>query len=483
MKKQVRPQFHFTPPSGWMNDPNGLVCFQGIYHLFYQHFPDLPVWGPMHWGHAASSDLVHWEHRPIALFPDAEHGAAFSGSGVVDWENTSGLGADGRPPLVVLFTHSGGRSACQKQSLAYSTDGGESFEMWADNPVIDNPGIDDFRDPRVSRHTESGRWVMVLAAGDRVKLYGSPDLLNWEYLSDFGPGMGGCEGEWECPDLFRLPVEGEEGPGQWVLKVDDTGRRMGSTGAQYFIGDFNGRCFVNHNPPDTILRLDHGADFYAGQSWSDIPAEDGRRLFIAWMSNWDYALKTPAGKWRGALSLPRELALRRQADDSLRLVQRPAAEVESLRGGPLLRAWALEVTEGMSDLPFAGNQFELRLRLEPGDSARCGIEVLAAGDVKTVVGYQAATGSLFVDRSASGETDFDSGFTPCHEAPVILHNGGVDLAIFVDRSSVEVFAAGGLVTFCERVFPPPDATRVRFFSSGGLAAAKEVSAYALESIW
>jgi len=436
----------------------------------------------MHWGHAVSQDLVRWEHRPIALYPDNDLGMAFSGSGVVDWDNTSGLGQGGKPPLVLLFTHSGGPSGGQKQSLAYSVDGGEIFTLWPGNPVIPNPGIVDFRDPKVLWHEGSGQWVMVVAAGDHVRFYGSPNLLHWQYLSDFGPGQGSGNGAWECPDLFGLPVEGEQGVARWVLQVDDIGGDAGSTGAQYFVGEFDGRTFTNLNPPETILRLDRGADFYAGQSWSDIPANDGRRLFIAWMSNWDYALKTPAGAWRGALSLPRELTLRRLPGGTLRLGQRPAVEVKSLRGKVLYEAKELQLP-GVIEMPFAGNQLELTLRLRPGDCAQCGVELLAAGDVKTVVGHDASTGVLFVDRGASGDTGFDSSFSPRHEAPLGVPDRGVDLRIFVDHSSVEVFAAEGLVTFCERVFPPPGATGVRLFAEGGSATAHDVVAHELKSIW
>jgi sucrose-6-phosphate hydrolase SacC (GH32 family) len=208
--EQHRPQFHFSPPEKWMNDPNGMVYYDGEYHLFYQHYPDSNVWGPMHWGHAASRDMIHWEHLPIALYPDTL-GYIFSGSAVVDRNNTSGFGRDGRPPLVAIYTYhdmpgeKAGRPDYQSQAIAYSTDKGRTWTKYAGNPVIPNPLKNkDFRDPKVFWHEPSARWVMALAAFDHIEFWTSPDLKKWQHRSDFGRGLGEHDGVWECPDLFAL---------------------------------------------------------------------------------------------------------------------------------------------------------------------------------------------------------------------------------------------------------------------------------------
>lgn len=286
-----RPQYHFTPASGWMNDPNGMFYYEGEYHLFYQHYPDSTVWGPMHWGHAVSKDLIHWEHLPIALNPD-KNGYIFSGSAVVDWKNTSGLGTKESPPIVAIFTYhdpvgaEAGRNDFQTQGISYSVDKGRTWKVYEQNPVLKNPGIADFRDPKVSWNDMSKQWVMALAVKDHIEFYGSPDLKQWTKLSEFGNTLGNHGGVWECPDLF--PLKDEAGNTKWVLFVSiNPGGPQGGSATQYFIGDFDGRNFI---PQDSVERwIDYGADNYAGVTWSDIPEDDGRRLFIGWMSNWQYA--------------------------------------------------------------------------------------------------------------------------------------------------------------------------------------------------
>jgi fructan beta-fructosidase len=219
-----RPQFHFSPKEKWMNDPNGMVYYAGEYHLFYQYYPDSTVWGPMHWGHAISQDLLHWEHLPIALYPDSL-GWIFSGSAVVDYQNTSGLGSKENPPLVAIYTYhydqleKQKRNDFQYQALAYSIDKGRTWQKYAQNPVLKNPGIRDFRDPKVFWHNETRKWVMILAAQDRVKLYNSPNLKDWAFLSDFGQASGAHGGVWECPDLFTLPHPTEKGKHKWLMLV------------------------------------------------------------------------------------------------------------------------------------------------------------------------------------------------------------------------------------------------------------------------
>ncbi|WP_284284764.1 glycoside hydrolase family 32 protein [Portibacter lacus] len=246
--EQHRPQFHFSPEENWMNDPNGMVYYEGEYHLFYQYYPDSTVWGPMHWGHAISEDLVHWEHLPIALFPD-EHGLIFSGSAVVDWDNTTGFGVEGNPPLVAIFSYHdmegerSGRDDYQTQGIAYSNDKGRSWTKYEGNPVIGNPGVRDFRDPKVIWHKDSKQWIMAVAALDHLKFYGSPNLKDWTYLSEFGKELGSHDGVWECPDLF--PMKSDNGKEYWVLIENmNPGNPNGGSGTQYFIGQFDGVQFT-----------------------------------------------------------------------------------------------------------------------------------------------------------------------------------------------------------------------------------------------
>ena len=304
-----RPQYHFSPEQGWMNDPNGLVYHNGDYHLFYQYYPHATVWGPMHWGHAVSKDLVTWEHKPIALFPD-EKGYIFSGSAVVDTHNTSGFSTTGEPPLVAIFTYfslpkeKSGSIETQSQGIAYSLDNGVTWEKYGGNPVLPNPGIKDYRDPKVFWHEPTKKWIMLLVAGDYVKLYSSKNLKKWNFLSDFGKELGSKGGVWECPDLF--PLTTTSGETKWVMVVSiGNGAPNGGSGTQYFVGDFNGTQFTTNQKE--YKWLDWGTDNYAGITYNNTP--NNERIFIGWMSNWQYALKTPTTPWRSAMTLPRELIL------------------------------------------------------------------------------------------------------------------------------------------------------------------------------
>ena len=325
-----------------MNDPNGMFFYEGEYHLFYQYYPDSTVWGPMHWGHAISSYLVHWEHLPIALYPDSL-GYIFSGSAVVDWKNTSGLGKDGKPPLIAIFTHhlmegeKAGRTDFQYQSIAFSNDKGRAWTKFEGNPVIPNTNkIRDFRDPKVIWDEVSNQWIMVFAAYDHIKFWSSKDLKNWSHLSDWGLEFGEHGGVWECPDLIPLKVEGYDET-KWVLLVSiNPGSPNGGSGTQYFIGDFDGTAFkLDESFAEDVKNgnsvwLDYGRDNYAGVTWSDIPKEDGRRLFIGWMSNWDYAQVVPTEKWRSAMTIPRELILK-NTTNGFRLFSKPVEELKILR--------------------------------------------------------------------------------------------------------------------------------------------------------
>src|SRR5258708_21350232 len=318
-----RPQFHFSPAANWTNDPNGLIYYKGEYHLFYQYHPFSMVWGPMHWGHAVSPDLIHWTQLPIALYPD-ELGRIFSGSAVADVNNTSGMLPGGG--LVAIFTYhksvNGERQ--ESQGMAYSADNGRTWTKYAGNPVIPAGGKD-FRDPKVFWHAESGRWVLVLAAGDRLKLYTSPDLIHWTFASDFGVHQGAHTGVWECPDMFPLKVDGQT---KWVVLTSLDGAPAGGRGTQYFIGSFDGKTFTNENSPTVTLWMDFGRDNYAGITYNNEP--DGSLVLIAWINDWTYARNIPTSPWRGAMTIPRQLELKQLAD-GIRLVESPVKQLESLR--------------------------------------------------------------------------------------------------------------------------------------------------------
>ena len=436
-----RPQFHFTPPANWMNDPNGMVYLNGEYHLFYQHNPNDKVWGPMHWGHAISTDLVHWEHLPIALYPDSL-GTIFSGSAVYDRNNTSGLGIPGQPPLIAIYTnHDGARAEAgqvdfQTQSIAYSTDKGRTWNKYENNPVLPNPGIRDFRDPKVHWHEPSQQWVMALAVQDVIHFYSSPNLIDWKLESTFGKNIGAKSGVWECPDLF--PIQDPSGADRYALlvSINPGGPNMGSA-TQYFLGDFDGHIFT---PIDSTVRwLDYGPDNYAGVTWSNIPETDGRRLFIGWMSNWQYANATPTDPWRSAMTLPR--ALEWVGEEGLHLLRStPIAALKKLRTSRPLKA------EMDKKVAIGTGTFEI---------------VIQKGKVQTVtLGnnqneraiIQVLSNQIVLDRTQAGISDFHPEFARSVTAP--LDGLEVDkLILYVDHSSIEVFVNDGRIVLTARVFP------------------------------
>ena len=454
-----RPHVHFTPPSGWLNDPNGLVHVDGTWHLCYQHHPDSLVWGPMHWGRATSRDLIHWEHQPIALRPD-HLGAAFSGSAVVDVAGVAGFGAGA---LVALFTHFV-EDEPQTQGLAGSTDGGRTWTPHPGNPVLRGPeGLVDFRDPKVLRYGgpgPDGHWVMVLVGGPEVIFHRSEDLLTWTECGRFGREYGAHEGLWETPDLFELDVEGT-GEGRWVLVVSVmAGGPAGGSGTQYFTGIFDGATFICDGPPEEVRWVDHGADFYAPQSWYGVPG--GRRTWVAWMSNWAYARAVPASTWRGAMTLPRDVALRPGPDGRPVLVQRPVPELDG--HGRLLQ----EANDSV-----APEAYEVVVRTRPG-AGPCTLEVHrdeALGRA-TRVSWDAADPEapvLRVHRDDRGLVGVD----PPEGLEVSLPPAGpdgVELRVVVDTCSVEVFAGGGTVVLTNQVFPPPAARGFRLTAPAGVDA-------------
>ncbi|WP_029192436.1 glycoside hydrolase family 32 protein [Paenibacillus harenae] len=480
----LRPQFHFTPAANWLNDPNGMVYYDGEYHLFYQHHPDSAVWGPMHWGHAVSKDLVHWEHLPIALYPD-HNGTIFSGSAVVDWNDTSGF-FEGKAGLVAIYTQTemipDSDLSIQRQSIAYSKDNGRTWIPFAGNPVLADERFPDFRDPKVFWHEETKRWIMVLAARDRLLLYYSADLKAWTFASEFGALDGSHDGVWECPDLFELPVDGGDGALKWVMIVsigDDPACPEGSR-TQYFIGEFDGLAFTNDNPKETVLWLDYGRDNYAGVTWSDAPDMESGRLFIGWMNNWKYANLIPTDGWRGAMTLTRKLKLR-QGPEGVRLVQEA---VESLRQLRLPGSEWQDERIGPDCSLLGGHQgglLELEAEFELDTASEFGFKVKAGGK-ETVIGYDAASGELFIDRSDSGIMDFHAEFGCRHTAPLPAKDGRIKLQLWLDRSSVEVFADDGGVVMTDQLFPLETADGIELYAAGGEVLLRSLRLYPLRSI-
>ncbi|MBT2721010.1 glycoside hydrolase family 32 protein [Bacillus sp. ISL-46] len=484
--EKYRPQYHFSPERQWMNDPNGMVYYNGEYHLFYQYHPNGTTWGPMHWGHAVSKDLVHWEHLPIGLAPD-EHGTIFSGSAVVDWNDTSGF-FGGESGLVAIFTHADtypdSDRPRQRQSLAHSKDNGRTWVKYEENPVLQEESITDFRDPKVFWHRETNQWVMVLAAGQTIRIYTSKNLIAWEFASEFGEGHGSHQGVWECPDLFELPVDGDSNQKKWVLFVsigNDPKYKEGSR-TQYFIGDFDGKTFFNHHEPETTLWIDHGRDNYAGVSWSDVPAADGRRIYIGWMSNWSYANITPTKEWRSATTIPRVLGLKK-TEEGIRLVQNPIHELQSLRHEKIV----LEnerVVPGKNLLDnVKSNTFEIVAEFEIGSAAEFGFKVCKGANEETIIGYDVKKQTLFVDRTNSGEAAFHEDFAGKHESHLLLENNMIILHVFVDQSSVEVFGNGGKSVITDLIFPNEESKQIELYVKNGEVKLQSLELFTLKSVW
>jgi fructan beta-fructosidase len=436
---QFRPTFHFTPEAHWMNDPNGLVYSRGLYHLFYQFYPEGVVWGPMHWGHATSRDLVTWERLPVAFRPD-ENGWIFSGSAVEDVGGSAGFGPGA---LVAAFTlHDGearkrGVVGVENQGLGFSRDGGRTWEKYAGNPVLRNSGEADFRDPKLVRHPSGAGWNLVLAAGDRIKIYSSKNLRDWRHESDFFPDATGF-GVWECPDLFPIRSGDET---RWVMLLSQTAAAPnGGSGTRYLVGDFDGSAFSARTP---LAWIDWGKDFYAAVTYSGAPEE--KSVLVGWMSNWQYAAKTPTGAWRGAMALPRELALETR-NGRYHLTQKPVAGFEALPKRILAeRSGVLPVSARGLDLSAADitvsvreprGPFVVELSNEKGE--RFSIE--CDGTVARV------------DRTRSGAVDFSPDFAPGAQT-LKADYPLFSLRIIVDACSVEIFFDGGASVMTNLVFP------------------------------
>jgi fructan beta-fructosidase len=479
-----RPQFHFTPPEMWMNDPNGMVYHKGEYHLFYQHYPDSAVWGPMHWGHAVSNDLVHWEHLPIALYPDSL-GMIFSGGAVVDEKNTSGFGTAENPPLVAIYTYhkaemeKQGRNDYQTQGLAYSIDNGRTWTKYENNPVIKNPGFKDFRDPKFFWHEASKKWILILVAGDHALLYGSKDLKSWTKLSEFGKEYGAHGGVWECPDLFPLTVEGENTT-KWIMIINiNPGGPNGGSGTQYFVGDFDGQKFTCDTDKNTTLWIDYGPDDYAGVTWSNAP--DNRKIFFGWMSNWDYANVVPTDPWRSANTVPRELRLNR-VNGSLHVRSVVWDGLESLSKGQKQLA-NLSFQDSLDVSAQLG--FPVTTSIVQGEiEAKDFLFVLSNNRSQQVkIGFDSKARQFFIDRKVSGKIDFSPKFLNDITAPRIASAANIKFTMVFDVSSVEVFFDDGLTVMSAVFFPEEDLSQLKIYSSAGVIKVDSLKVTQLSSIW
>lgn len=486
MNEPLRPQYHFSPEINWMNDPNGLVWHEGEYHLFHQYNPAGNSWGHMSWGHAVSDDLVHWKHLPLAI-PEQGGIMAFSGCCVVDHGNTSGFGTVENPAMVAIYTgHGHGR---QVQNLAWSNDRGRTWSLFTENPVLDI-GNSDFRDPKVFWHEPTRKWVMVVSlAAERVLIfYGSPNLKDWQELSRFGPAGTLYKPNWECPDLFELPVEGEPGKTRWVLEADmGSGSIAGGSGGEYFVGDFDGTHFRTEQAAQWV---DFGRDFYAPVSWDNLPRSDARRIWIGWLNNWETCL-IPTNPWRSSMSVPRSLSLRSVAFNSeeperLVLVQRPVKELEKLRvsSTPVdvsAAAWPPVAVTNPGDLK--GYQFEVEVRLIPRSARSVGLRIRSGDDEFTEIGFDRWQNSVYVDRKRSGNVSFHPAFAGRHLAPARVIAGKISLRILVDRSMVEVFINDGEAVISDRIFPLGKDPVLEVFAGGPDAALQDLRIHRMKSVW
>ena len=416
-REKFRSIYHHTPVYGWMNDPNGMFYKDGVWHLYYQYNPYGSQWENMTWAHSTSTDLIHWKNHGEVIQPDAL-GTIFSGSSVVDKENTAGFGKDA---VVAFYTSAG---AAQTQSIAYSTDNGETFKKYVNNPILTSD-VPDFRDPNVFWNEEVKQWNLILAAGQQMNIYSSKNLKDWKYESSFGEGYGNHGGVWECPDLLKM---GDK----WVLICNiNPGGPFGGSATQYFVGSFDGHKFTCESKPEVTKWMDYGKDHYATVSFSNAP--DGRIVVLPWMSNWQYANQVPTQQFRSANGLPRDLGLYSyNGEDYVNVKPSPEvfAAFEKKPSGRLQSAAYIEVTNIKSNASIVLSNDK--------------------GERVTMV-YDGKNATFSMDRTESGVTDFHSDFKAKTVAPT---NGIIkSMQIFIDRCSIEAFDTEGKVAMTNLVFP------------------------------
>ncbi len=439
--EQYRPQFHFSPPSKWMNDPNGLVYLNGYYHLFYQYYPDGVVWGPMHWGHAVSTDLLHWKNLAIALYPD-KLGWIFSGSAVIDKNNTAGFGKDA---MIAVFTYhndeiwKSGKKNTESQGIAYSLDEGKTWTKYKENPVLNNSGEQDFRDPKVFWNESTHKWNMVLAVGDKIKIWSSTNLKQWQFESDFKPINDLKElGVWECPDLF--PIKADSGETKWVMIVNHGDKALnGGSGTRYFVGDFDGKTFSNSQP---AIWMDNGTDFYAAVTYSNVP--DNKRILLGWMSNWQYATKVPTEVWRSAMTLPRELELTKDKNGYY-LKQKMIAPFQSL-AKPILEQEKVATPFEKMNLDLS--QAEITFGVEHPTN----VIVSFSNSKGEVFSITLTDNQLVTDRRNSGKKDFSDAFASKVQI-MPIKDKITSFQLILDKASVEILLNQGKYSMTNLFFP------------------------------
>lgn len=463
-REKFRPLYHHTPLYGWMNDPNGMVYKDGVWHLSYQWNPYGSKWENMTWGHSTSKDLIHWETQNPSIDRDAL-GAIFSGSAVVDKNNTAGFGKDA---IIALYTSA---DASQMQSLAYSTDGGYTFEKFTGNPVIAYDR--ESRDPNMFWDEKNSQWVLALASAldHEMLIFTSPDLKTWTLSSKFGKGYGSQEGVWECPDLMELPLltaDGKPtGKTKWLLICNiNPGGPFGGSAAQYFTGDFDGKTFTADSDPEDTKWIDYGKDYYAAVSFSNAP--DNRHTLLGWMSNWQYANEVPTQQFRSANSLPRELTLFENTDGRTLLASVPSPELETIRGKA--------INYGSSKLSKSGKTFKLPAQndgvceivvdITPKDEAPVVLTLSNAEGEQVAMTIDPANDTFSMDRTKSGITDFSEHFPCVTTAPAYnVDKGKYSIRIFIDRSSIEAFSADGHFAMTNLVFPNSPYSKLTVSSS------------------
>ena len=499
-----RPSYHHTPSYGWMNDPNGMFYKDGIYHLCYQYNPYGSKWGNMHWGHAISRDLIHWKEVEPTIARDPM-GHIFSGSAVIDKDGTANYGKDA---IVALYTSASDKNG-QIQCMAYSTDGGYTFHKYSGNPVLTPfDGLKDFRDPKVFWYAPLKKWYMIVSADKEMRFYSSPDLKKWTYVSAFGRGYGAQPNQFECPDFFQLPVDGNPNKKKWVMIVNiNPGCLFGGSATEYFIGDFDGKNFVCDSKPSVAKFLDYGKDHYATVTFSGV---QDRVLGIAWMSNWQYANVTPIRQYRGANTLPREFKLFTGKDVQIYMSSNVVPEVARLRK-TFKRLPDLVITQGKDSKNLSSskeNAFEIEMDVTPGEAAKTGFVLYNEKGEKVNIYFDMKAGRLVMDRTESGKTKFGEKAEAhkiekefdLHEhreikepfrklnsvnykndfalgtwAPLSLCDSKTyHLDVFVDKCSIEIFVNGGRIAMTNLVFPTQPYTSVKFYSDGNKAAYRNI---------
>ena len=473
-RESFRPLYHFTPQYGWMNDPNGMVYKDGVYHLFYQYNPYGSMWGNMHWGHSTSTDLMHWKFEGCAIVPDA-WGAIFSGSCVVDHENTAGFGKE----AVVAFYTSAKSTPwgdIQMQSMAYSLDNGKTFTKYEGNPILTS-SEKDFRDPKVFWYAPGKHWVMILAVGQHMEIYSSVNLKEWKKESEFGAMQGAHGGVWECPDLVEIPVEGTREK-KWVLICNlNPGGPFGGSAAQYFVGSFDGKKFVNESPTQTKW-MDWGKDNYATVTWNNAP--DGRCIALGWMSNWQYANNVPTRQYRSANTLARDLTLYREGQE-LYLKSTPSVEVKKARGKKVsIPSFRVSEKHEIVNL-FEDNQgaYEVEILIQNAGASKIAFCLLNDKGEKVSMYYDLNRKQFVMDRSESGTVDFSKDFPAVTVAPVNVDKE-LTLRLFVDRSSIEAFGEDGKFVMTNLVFPSQPYVKMCFEADKNGYAVKALNVYKLQ---